>query len=61
MTLDCSDSVIVSTGPHVATIGLEGLAVVATSDAVLVAPLERSQDVGKIAKGLKAEGRAELV
>ena len=60
-TLDCRDSVIVSTGPHVATIGLEGLAVVATPDAVLVAPLDRSQDVGKIAKGLKADGRTELV
>jgi len=59
-SVECTDSVIVTTGPHVAAIGLEGMAVVATPDAVLVVPLDRSQDVGAVAKGLKTNGRTEL-
>jgi mannose-1-phosphate guanylyltransferase len=57
---DVHDSVVVSDGPHVAVIGVSGLAVVATDDAVLVTPLDRAQEVGAIAKELKANGRVEL-
>lgn len=58
--VDTADSVIVSDGPHVAVIGLQGMAVIATGDAVLVAPLSRAQEVGAVAKGLAAGGRTEL-
>jgi mannose-1-phosphate guanylyltransferase len=58
---DCSDAVVMSTGPHVAVIGMDNVAVVATKDAVLVAPLDRSQDVGALVKKLRDKGRGELV
>lgn len=60
-TTDTRDCVIVSEGPHVSVLGLSGLAVVATRDAVLVAPLERAQEVGAIPKALARSGREELV
>lgn len=43
----------------VAVVGLKDTLVVATADAVLVAPLDRSQDVKKIVNRLKLEGREE--
>lgn len=44
----------------VATVGLEDMLVVETSDAVLVAPMSRSQDVKKIVNHLKKRNRAEF-
>jgi mannose-1-phosphate guanylyltransferase/mannose-6-phosphate isomerase len=44
----------------VATVGLEGTLVVETADAVLVAPLSRSQDVKKVVEELKRQGRKEF-
>jgi mannose-1-phosphate guanylyltransferase len=44
----------------VALLGVEGLAVVETEDALLVMPLDRAQDVRAIVDALKAE-RPELV
>jgi len=58
---DVSNSVVVSQGPHIAVIGMEGVAVVATDDAVLVTPLDRAQEVGEVAKSLPAQGLKELV
>jgi mannose-1-phosphate guanylyltransferase len=58
---DVTGSVVISTGPHVAVIGVSGISVVATGDAVLVAPIDRSQDVGAIPKALEVQGRKELV
>jgi len=46
-------------GPMVAAIGLEDVIVVSTSDAVLVAPKERAQDVKKIVEALKKSDRSE--
>ena len=57
---DTTGCVVVSDGPHVAVIGVKGLAIVATSDAVLVAPLDRAQEVGQIPKALAKENRKEL-
>jgi mannose-1-phosphate guanylyltransferase/mannose-6-phosphate isomerase len=42
-----------------ATVGLEGVVVVETSDAVLVARKDRVQDVREIVRRLKADGRTE--
>ncbi len=44
----------------VATIGLDEMIVIETADAVLVAPLDRSQDVKKIVNRIKEQGRAEV-
>lgn len=44
----------------VATVGLEDTLVVETSDAVLVAPMSRSQDVKKIVTSLKKSKRGEF-
>ncbi|PTL35243.1 mannose-1-phosphate guanylyltransferase [Candidatus Methylomirabilis limnetica] len=49
--LDTTQSVIVSTGPRVATVGLSEMIVVASKDGVLVCPKERAQEVRKLAGG----------
>ncbi|OQX10851.1 MAG: mannose-1-phosphate guanylyltransferase/mannose-6-phosphate isomerase [Desulfobulbaceae bacterium A2] len=45
----------------VATIGLKDTMVIETADAVLVAPLDRAQDVKQVVKRLKQQGRHELL
>lgn len=59
--LDCGDNVIRTDGPFVAAIGVSDLIIIATGDAVLVAPKSRAQDVKKIIEDLKAGGRADLL
>ncbi len=44
----------------VATVGMEDTLVVETADAILVAPLSRSQDVKKVVARLKADSRKEF-
>lgn len=60
-TLDASGCVIRTEGPFVGVIGVDDLIVVATGDAVLVAPKSRAQDVKKIVEELKKRGRGELL
>lgn len=55
------DSIVYSADRLVATIGLEGLMVVDTADATLVAPKCRAQDVRLIVDALKASGAKEIV
>ncbi|MDR3542748.1 MAG: mannose-1-phosphate guanylyltransferase/mannose-6-phosphate isomerase [Desulfocapsaceae bacterium] len=57
---DTKNSLIRSDDRLVATVGLEETLVVETADAVLVAPLSRSQDVKKIVEDLKKQGRKEF-
>ncbi len=45
----------------IAAVGIENLVVVATDDAVLVAPLDRDQDVRGAVEVLKQQGRAEAI
>ncbi len=63
VAIDCEDTLIkVAPGaPMVAAVGLEGLTVVSTPEAVLVLPSSRSQDVKKIIAELKEAGRTELL
>jgi mannose-1-phosphate guanylyltransferase / mannose-6-phosphate isomerase len=56
---DVSDSYLRSDGRLLCVLGVEGLAVVDTPDAVLVAPIERAQEVKDLVAGLEAEGIAE--
>jgi len=56
---DVSDTYVRSEGPLVAGIGISGMVVVATEDAVLIAPKDRAQEVRAIVDRLKLAGRAE--
>lgn len=58
---DVKESFISSEERLVAAVGLEGVVVVETSDAVLVSPRDRVQDVKKIVQNLKKGGRSEAV
>ena len=55
---DCRDSLVLAQSRLVATLGCEGMVVVETPDAVLVADRRRSQDVKKVVEKLK-EGQRE--
>jgi len=57
---DTKNSLIRAEHSMVAAVGLENTLVVETADAVLVAPLSRSQDVKKIVARLKKERRPEF-
>lgn len=59
IAVDTQGCYINSRNRLIATIGLNNLAIVETSDAVLITPLERSQDVRDIVEELKKEKRAE--
>ena len=59
LAIDSRSSFISSDGPLVTVLGVEGLAVIATMDAVLVLPLDRTQDVKTVIDKLKAERRDE--
>jgi len=61
LTQDVKDSYIHSESRLVAAVGLEKFVIVETSDAVLVAPRDRVQEVKKIVLQLKAKQREESV
>jgi len=57
---DTRNCLIKSENMLVAAVGMEDTLVVETADAVLVAPLSRSQDVKKVVTRLKKDGRKEF-
>ena len=57
--LDSANSYVRSDGPLVTAIGVDNVSIVATSDAVLVMPSDRSQDVKGLVAALKASNRHE--
>lgn len=62
LLVDCSDSFLVSRGKRLLTaLGLKNILVVDTDDAILVADLERSQEVKKVIDVLKESGSTELL
>ncbi len=54
--LDVTDSIALSTGPRIAALGVKGLVMVATKDAVLVADKSRVQDLKKLLAKAGATG-----
>ena len=58
--IDSRDTVVYSSDRLVATIGLEDMLVVDTSDATLVLPKSRAQDVRQVFDALKAAGAPEV-
>lgn len=58
-TVDVTDSYLRADGRLLCVLGVSGLAVVDTADAVLVAPIERAQEVKELVASLEARGFAE--
>ena len=62
VVIDCEDSLLVSrTNQLIAGVGLKGLTVVATDDAILVVPKGESQAVKQVVDALKHAARDELL
>jgi mannose-1-phosphate guanylyltransferase / mannose-6-phosphate isomerase len=61
ISIDSTNSYLRSDGPLLAAIGVEDLVVIATGDAILVAPRDRSQDVKKVVDELERKGRSEHI
>ena len=59
MTIDAKDCMIHSDGRLTAVVGVQDLVVVSTSDAVMVVPRARSQEVKELVAKLKAAKRPE--
>ncbi len=58
--IDSSGSIVYSTDRLVATLGIDDLIVVDTTDATLVVPKERAQDVRQVVDALKLLGAPEI-
>jgi mannose-1-phosphate guanylyltransferase/mannose-6-phosphate isomerase len=62
LLLEARNNVIWNTsGRAVALLGVDGLAVVDTEDALLICPLDRSQEVRRVVEELARQGRKELI
>ena len=61
IAIDTSGSLVWAKDRLVTTLGAENMLVVETADAVLVAPLSRSQDIRRIVSHLKSSGRDEYL
>ncbi|MBI4655924.1 MAG: mannose-1-phosphate guanylyltransferase/mannose-6-phosphate isomerase [Elusimicrobia bacterium] len=61
IAIDTEDSLIYSDKRLVAAIGVKGLAVIETADALLVSELNHSQEVKKIVEELKKRGRTQHI
>lgn len=59
--IDSSNSIIYSTDRLVATLGVDNVIVVDTTDATLVLDKDHAQDVRQVVEALKVHGAAELV
>jgi mannose-1-phosphate guanylyltransferase len=60
-TLDAEGNFLWSPGKYIAAIGVNGLVVVETPDALLICPRDRAQDVGKIVKALEDRNQKKLL
>lgn len=61
VAVESQGCVVLSEGPLVAALGVEGLVVVATGDAVLVTTLERAQEVKTLVAELERRGFRQLL
>jgi mannose-1-phosphate guanylyltransferase len=59
--IDASGNFVSSTGKFVAAIGVKDLVVIETTDAVLICPRDRAQDVGKMVKWIEEQKMMELL
>ncbi|HYN20749.1 MAG TPA: sugar phosphate nucleotidyltransferase [Thermoanaerobaculia bacterium] len=61
LALEAGDNLLFSDAGTIAVLGVQGLVVVRTGDAVLVVPKERSQEVKRLVQELAARGREDLL
>jgi mannose-1-phosphate guanylyltransferase len=62
LALDAADSFVIARGGRLVTVvGVHGLAVVDSGDALLVMPLDQTQRVKEVVARLRAEGRTDLL
>ena len=61
VAVESAGNLLFSDAGTIAVLGVEGLVVVRTGDAVLVMPKERSQEVRKIVAQLQERGRGDLL
>ena len=61
LAIESTGNYVYSPEKTVALVGVEGLVVVDTGDALLITTRERSQDVGKIVKELASTGKTALI
>jgi mannose-1-phosphate guanylyltransferase len=61
LSLDSSGNMIIAPGKFVVTVGVKNMVIVETEDALLIAPIDRSQDVGKAVQELERRGRKHLL
>ena len=61
LLLDSKNATAYSSGRLIAAVGVEGLVIVETPDAVLVCPKDKAQDVKKIVDELSLQKREELL
>jgi mannose-1-phosphate guanylyltransferase len=59
--VDASDNVIHGDSASIAVVGLDGIVVVQTEDAILVCAKDRAQDVRAVVDRLKKQGRKALL
>lgn len=59
--IDCENTLIRSDGVYVGAIGLKDMIVVASKDAVLIAPRDRAQEVKAVVERLKNSDRDDLL
>ncbi len=60
IVMEAYSNYVFAPGKTVALVGVHDLVVVETDDAILITTRERSQDIGRIVKALKDDGRDEL-
>ncbi len=61
LLLDCKNTLVESEGTFVAALGVENLIIVASKDALLICPQERSQEIKRIVSELEKQGRHQLL
>jgi len=61
ISLDSRDNLVRGHGRIIALVGVEGLVVVDTGDALLICPKDRAQDVKKVTEALEDRGLTELL
>jgi mannose-1-phosphate guanylyltransferase len=59
--IDTEDCLVYGDGQLIATLGLSGIAVISTGDAVLVIPKKRGEEVKRIVERIEKEGLAEFL
>ncbi|MBI1801821.1 MAG: mannose-1-phosphate guanylyltransferase, partial [Chloroflexi bacterium] len=59
--VDTSGSLIQANGKLIVTIGVRGLIVIETADAILICPKERAQEVKDVVELLKRRNRTDLI